>query len=177
MPSQSREKNRHPEQVAERLGLPLPPKLGSGRPSLNDPRGRPRIHKESQSQRRELRFTPRQQGSSDVMDISQQLNHDGEEEGEHDDSARFSPIRSLKRKGRAERITDLEMKLRQSEGRIRQLEQSLEAERAKTAKFETRLARIEVVFNPRLLRTNEATLASLEQRNVMANGAALNPAS
>lgn len=112
------------------------------------------------------------------MDISQQLNQEDDdnhdEDGQH--NASFSPAHPIRKRNRAERITELEIKLRASETRMRLLEQALENERAKTAKFETRLARIEVVFNPRLLRTNEVTLASLEQRNVMANGTALNPA-
>jgi chromosome segregation ATPase len=115
-----------------------------------------------------------------VMDISQQLNQ--EEDDEHHDedgqpTASFASAHPIRKRNRAERITELEMKLRASESRMRQLEQALESERARTAMFETRLARIEVVFNPRLLRTNETTLASLQPKNVMANGAALNPAS
>lgn len=111
------------------------------------------------------------------MEISQQLNYEDndhhDEDGQQD--ATFTSAHRIRKRNRAERITELEVNLRACENRMRHLEQALENERAKTAKYETRLARIEVVFNPRLLRTNEATLASLEQRNVMANGAALNP--
>jgi predicted RNase H-like nuclease (RuvC/YqgF family) len=117
--------------------------------------------------------------SSDAMAIDHQINQEsqagGEEDGQQHEGQFSSPSFPFRKIGRAERITELERKLRRNEARIRELEQTLESERAKTAKFETRLARIEVVFNPRLLRTNEATLASLEQRNVMANGAAFNP--
>jgi predicted RNase H-like nuclease (RuvC/YqgF family) len=116
--------------------------------------------------------------SNDAMAIEHQLNRERQAGGEEDDQqqeGKVSPAHPTRNLGSAGRITELEQRLRKNETRVRELERALESERAKTAKFETRLARIEVVFNPRLLRTNEATLASLEQRNVMANGAALNP--
>lgn len=165
-----REQGKHPEQIAARLGVAMPLKGRPGRPSLSEARGRPR----------KLRPPPESipQQNSDAMAVDDQINREsqagGEEDG-HQQEESFSPARPVVKKGRAERIADLEQKLRVNESRMRDLERALENERAKTAKFETRLARIEVVFNPRLLRTNEATLASLEQRNVMANGAAFNP--